>query len=116
MIKITEMIIIYLPFIFRGNFQGMAVFPFVFIRYKSMKRDKRLINHEKIHLRQQIELLWIFFFLLYISEYLFKWVKYGNAHQAYKNISFEREAYNNEHNLNYLKKKKFWSFTRYLTK
>ncbi len=110
------MIVVYFPFIFRGNYQGMAIFPFVFIRYKSMRVDQRLINHEKIHLRQQIELLWFFFFILYISEYLFKWVKYGDAHKAYQNISFEREAYANEKNMNYLKKRKFWNFRQYYSR
>lgn len=106
--------IIYLPFIFYGNFQGMAIFPFIFVRHKYMKKDQRLINHEKIHLRQQIEMLWLFFFLFYLTEYLINLIQYQDANTAYREISFEKEAYENDYNLEYLKKRKFWNFFNYL--
>lgn len=105
--------IVYLPFIFIGSFQGMAIFPFIFVRDKHMLYDKRLINHEKIHLRQQIELLWIFFFLWYLAEYLYNIFKYKNLQLAYKKISFEKEAYANDLNFTYLKTRKMWNFLSY---
>jgi hypothetical protein len=106
--------IIYFPLIFYGDFQGITIFPFIFIRYKHLKRNKILINHERIHLRQQIEMLWIFFFVFYIAEYIYNLIKYKNAHIAYSKISFEKEAYANELNLYYLKKRKFWAFIKYI--
>jgi hypothetical protein len=39
---------------------GIALFPFIFIRKPEDRENNILINHEKIHLRQQIELLVIF--------------------------------------------------------
>ena len=37
-----------------------------------------------------------------------------NINEAYHAISFEREAYKNEKDLDYLKKRSFWSFLRYI--
>lgn len=99
---------------FRKNFIAMAIFPFIVLRDNDLRLNKRLINHERIHLRQQLELLIIPFYLWYIVEYWIKWFKYKDAHKAYLNISFEREAYQNDENLNYLKNRKWYSFFEYL--
>ncbi len=93
---------------------GITLFPFIFLKKKEYRQDIILINHERIHLRQQLELLIIPFYIWYLSEYYIKYLKYKNPHQAYQNISFEREAYANEHNLNYLKQRNFWNFIKYL--
>lgn len=82
----------------------MALFPFILIKSADYKKDKILLNHEKIHLRQQLELLILPFYVLYLSNYLLNRLKYKDHHQAYKNIIFEKEAFNNETNLDYLKK------------
>jgi len=42
--------------------RGMAVFPFIFINGDA---SRTLIEHEKIHIKQQITHLWIFFFIKY---------------------------------------------------
>ncbi|WP_317127938.1 hypothetical protein [Hyunsoonleella flava] len=76
--------------------------------------NKTLINHEKIHLRQQLELLIVLFYVWYIIEFLVRLMQYRQWNIAYKNISFEREAYINEHNTTYLKNRKFWGFLKYL--
>ncbi len=96
------------------GYTGMAVFPFVFLKEKYLKNDKVLVNHERIHLRQQLELLLLPFYLFYLIEFLFRLVYYQNWKKAYKNISFEREAYANEQNLDYLKQRAFWTFLKYL--
>ncbi len=80
----------------------MAIFPFILVRSIESKGDKILLNHEKIHLRQQLELLILPFYLLYLINYLFNRLKYKDHHMAYKNIIFEKEAFNNEGNLDYL--------------
>lgn len=95
------------------NYSGLTVYPFVFLKQKKLKEDIFLINHEQIHLKQQKELFWIFFFIWYLAEYLLRLIKYKNHYKAYKNISFEREAYNNEVNLNYLLDRKKFSFLKY---
>ncbi|MDC1161964.1 hypothetical protein OAT18_00840 [Tenacibaculum sp.] len=96
------------------GFVGLTLYPFIFLKRKDLKHDAVLINHEKIHLKQQIELLIIFFYLFYGLEWLIKLIKYRNGYVAYKNLSFEREAYQNEENLYYIKKRKYWNFLKYI--
>ncbi len=72
------------------------------------------MNHEKIHLRQQIELLVIPFYMFYTIEFVIRLIQYNSWYLAYQNISFEREAYVKEKDLNYLKSRPFWSFVGYL--
>ena len=96
------------------GFVGLTLFPFIFLKRKDLKHNAELINHEKIHLKQQQELLIIFFYVFYGLEWSIKLIKYKNGFLAYKNLSFEREAYMNENNLYYLEKRKFWAFLNYL--
>ncbi|MEE9408278.1 MAG: hypothetical protein V3V28_09405 [Polaribacter sp.] len=105
--------IIISKFLVRKGYAGMAIFPLIILRNKKNKTNKRLINHERIHLKQQLELLIIPFFIWYGIEFLINWVKYKNSKTAYYNISFEREAYQNEYNLKYLKTRKLFSFLKY---
>ena len=96
------------------GFVGLTLFPFIFLKRKDLKHNAELINHEKIHLKQQQELFIIFFYVFYGLEWSIKLIKYKNGFLAYKNLSFEREAYMNENNLYYLEKRKFWAFLNYL--
>lgn len=96
------------------GYQGFAFFPFVFLKHKKLKWDKVLVNHEKIHLRQQLELLVVFFYVFYVMEFIVRYGQYKTWHLAYRNISFEREAYRNECNLGYLKQKPIWQFLKYI--
>ncbi|MCF6280230.1 MAG: hypothetical protein L3J14_07775 [Flavobacteriaceae bacterium] len=93
---------------------GLTIYPFIFLKSNGLKNNLTLINHEKIHLKQQIELLWIFFFMWYFTEFIVRLIQYKNWDSAYRNISFEREAYQNEYNPNYLLTKKRFSFFKYL--
>lgn len=67
------------------------------------------INHEKIHTAQMKELGYILFYLLYIIEFLVLCFWYGTSSDAYYNISFEREAYAHQNNLEYLTKRKLFN-------
>ncbi len=73
-----------------------------------------LINHEYIHLKQQLELLIIPFFVLYGIEFRIRLCFYKSWILAYKNMSFEREAFCNESNVKYLNQRGFWQFLKYL--
>ncbi len=95
------------------NITGITIFPFVILENTSIKKNKAFINHEMIHIYQQMELLFVFFIFIYYIEFLVRWIKYKDWYQAYKNISFEREAYENETNYNYLKTRKLFSFIKY---
>lgn len=92
----------------------MALWPFVLVRSKTQKTDPVFLNHEKIHLRQQIEMLLLPFFLWYVLEYLIRLIKYRDRNTAYRNISFEREAYTNEKDQRFLTQRSFWNFLKYL--
>lgn len=73
-----------------------------------------MLNHEKIHLQQQKEMLWVFFFIWYFIEFALKLLIYRKLMIAYRNLSFEREAYQNESDINYFNKRKFWNFLNYI--
>jgi hypothetical protein len=80
------------------------------------EKDKTpvFINHEKIHLKQQLELFIVVFYLWYGVEFLFKYIKYKDSYQAYRNICFEREAYLYEVQSDYLKTRKAFSFLKFV--
>lgn len=95
---------------------GITLFPFIFIRKPEDKENKVLINHEKIHIRQQLELLIVFFYVWYVVEYYYWYFKLKNRFLAYRYISFEREAYAMEDDFNYLETRKLWNFWKYIGK
>ncbi len=89
---------------------AMAIFPFILVHRSSIPLGEKLLNHERIHLQQQLELLIIPFYIWYGLEYLFYILKFRNHHKAYRSIRFEKEAYSNEMNLNYLKNRKHYNY------
>ncbi|SDW83036.1 hypothetical protein [Flavobacterium degerlachei] len=110
------MFLIVTKYLIPKGYRGLTAFPFVFVKYSSDKENTVFVNHEKIHLRQQLELLVLPFFILYILEYFVRLLQYKNRDLAYRNISFEREAYDNESDTSYLKKRRFFSFIKYINK
>ncbi len=96
------------------GFRGIALFPFVLVKQHTDKENLVFVNHERIHLRQQLELLLIPFFVWYSIEFLVRLIQYKNRDLAYRNISFEREAYAKEKDLGYLKQRSLWSFLKYV--
>lgn len=104
----------YLP----KRINGLTLFPFIFINsnnvgYMNQSYYDRLINHELIHIKQQIELLVLPFYLWYLLEWFFNLFIFNfNAEYAYRYISFEIEAYKNDNDLNYLNKRKMFGFLR----
>ncbi|RZJ80749.1 MAG: hypothetical protein EOO47_06605 [Flavobacterium sp.] len=93
--------------------QGMAIFPFIFVKRVDLRENIFLINHERIHFKQQLELLLVFFYILYLFNYLINLVKYRNHHSAYMNICFEKEAYHHEKDLNYLTNRKLFNWINF---
>lgn len=106
------MFVIVKKFLIPKGYSGLTVFPFIILSKKTDITNQIMLNHEKIHIKQQIELLILPFFVWYFVDFLIQFVKFGNINQAYRNIIFEKEAYQNEHNLNYLKTRKFFGFLR----
>lgn len=81
---------------------GAAWFPGIIIVVPGASDN--LIRHEKIHLKQQLELLYFGFILLYL---------YYAITKGYKDNPFEREAFGNEKDVNYLRDRKLYSWTKY---
>ena len=68
------------------------------------------LNHESIHIHQQKELFVLFFYVLYVFDWLKGLIKYQNARKAYFQIRFEQEAYAKMYEEDYLltRKKHSW--------
>lgn len=91
----------------------MALFPFLLFRNHQLSADAVILNHELIHHRQQVELLIIPFYILYLINYLINRWRYSGHAAAYRNIIFEREAYAHENNLQYLQHRKRFAFRKF---
>ncbi|MCF8714010.1 hypothetical protein JM658_04145 [Joostella atrarenae] len=107
------MILIF-KYIFPKRYVGLTLWPIIILKENNLRQDEVLINHERIHLKQQLELLIIPFYIWYTFEWIIGIIKFRNFNEAYRNISFEKEAYQNERNLNYLNKRSIWGFLHYL--
>lgn len=92
---------------FKG-FSAIYLFGLLFTKKELSKAE---INHELIHERQAKEMLFVFFYLWYLIEWLIRLTQKGNA---YHKISFEREAYINQNNLLYLSRRKMFNFIKYI--
>ena len=108
------MILIVSKYLIPKGYRGLTVFPFVVLKHRDSHSDLVLLNHERIHLRQQLELLVLPFFIWYGLEFLVRWMRNQDRNLAYRKISFEQEAYANEKDLHYLKQRSFWRFLKYL--
>lgn len=97
-----------------GNIAAITLFGLVFTRHRQWI-DKYVLNHELIHCHQQLEWLYVPFFLLYVAEWLLNILKQAvkdgkiDVDRAYRNISFEKEAYANDHNLSYLRRRRHYA-------
>lgn len=81
---------------------AMALYPVMLFKHEKLKHDQAIVRHEKIHFKQQLELLIVFFYILYFLHYLINLIKYRNHPKAYFNICFEKEAYLNDQKADYL--------------
>ena len=103
----------YLPF---KRFISMAFCPWIFIREDKKRKYTPTVNrHEMTHILQQIETLWVLFFIVYGLEWLIKlfFCKF-NTTKAYRSISFEQEANVNQGNVNYNKERKHYAWVKYI--
>jgi len=85
--------------------------PFVFCRGRLSDTTK---THETIHYHQQLETLFVLQWTLYILFWLYGLLKYRNGKKAYYENPFEREAYANQEDTEYLSKRPFWAWRKYV--
>lgn len=86
-----------------------------------------LLTHEEIHFCQQKELLFVFFFIIYCLSWLYnlplcilnknrgqpRYTKrMGLCQRTYRSIIFEREAYANQGNANYILERKLFAWVK----
>lgn len=101
---------------FKG-YKAMAIYPFLFVREGNALKSRTII-HESIHFKQQKEMLLIGFLLWYAIEwmYCYLFTKDRFSHDAYKNISFEQEAYSHQYFEKYLSQRKRFAWFKYFIK
>lgn len=140
LIKVKDSIFRYVFGIGNPHIAGITLFPFIFVPKDKFNRFSKMVvhtfgkgtnpdssstmdqvikNHENIHWFQQLELLIIPFYIIYILNWLYLGIfkyKGRNWTLAYQNIIFEKEAYDNEYDVSYLERRKIWSFLKYLNK
>lgn len=91
-----------------GHYLAVNVFGFLFVKKGQIEKvSDKVINHELIHSAQMKEMLWIFFYIWYGIEWFIRLFQKGDA---YRSISFEREAYDNEKNMQYLENRKHYAW------
>jgi hypothetical protein len=83
----------------------------VWCRGELSEQTKR---HEIIHFQQQLELGFALQWAIYAFSYLYHLVKIRDSREAYYDVSFEREAYGNEADKNYLENRKRYAWVKYI--
>lgn len=81
---------------FGKRFTAINLFGIYFVK-RPHRVSAPLLVHERIHTLQMRELGYVFFYLLYVLEWLWECIRYrGDTYRAYHEISFEREAYRHQ--------------------
>jgi len=95
---------------FKG-FKAINLCGVLFVR-KNAFLSEEVLNHERIHSAQIKEMKYIFFYLWYVVEWVIRLFMSGNA---YRNISFEREAYDNQSDMDYLSNRSPFDWADYIS-
>lgn len=99
---------------FKG-YAAITICEWIFIN-KNSKFNSSIFNHEAIHVLQTRECLYIMFYVWYVIEYLIKLVITRNHKTAYRSVSFEQEAYDNQSKPFYRTGRSHYSWLKYLFK
>lgn len=86
---------------FKG-FRAINLFGVLFVR-KGCELNSATLKHEAIHTAQMKEMLYLFFYLAYVVEWLYYLCRLKDRMKAYRAISFEREARKYQFDAEYLK-------------
>ena len=96
---------------FGRDMYAINLFGIIFTKRHLSRVDQ---NHEYIHTMQQIELLFIFFYLFYVTEWIIRVIQTRSLIKGYLRISFEREAYENQYQNDYRKTRPLFAWRKYL--
>ncbi len=98
-----------------GFFAPIDVFGFSFGPFVFCKEEfpEKTLRHETIHYHQQLELLFIFHWILYLAYYFKGLIKEKSGKTAYRQNPFELEAYDNDEDPDYLEKRKLYAWLEY---
>lgn len=89
-----------------GRFVALNFFGMLFVRRGTVVTPA-LLNHEAIHSAQMRELLYVPFYVIYVTEWLWRVMKNrGKSYRSYRDLSFEREAYLYGDDMSYLRRRK----------
>lgn len=100
------------PFLPPKNFAAINILGMLFCR-KNTLITPDIVQHEQIHTRQMVELLFVGFYVWYLVEWIVRLTMKGNA---YRNICFEREAYDHADESNYLARRRPYAWMTYYKK
>ena len=95
-----------------GGYSTINIFGVLFTKRDYLTWDTFL--HEQIHTAQMKEMLYIFFYIWYGLEYIIIRLFHKTQHGAYKDVSFEEEAYANQCDTRYLNLRKHYAWIKYL--
>lgn len=133
--NVNAMIVIKNKLIPFGRYTTINLFGIVFTKEEM---TEKIINHERIHTIQMLELalvvsiivltlivffdisLWWFliacpaYYVWYIVEYMWISIMHSKQVCAYRDVSFEEEAHANDDNLDYINNRKVFSWCKYL--
>jgi hypothetical protein len=94
-------------------YTGLSFFIFIWIR-RHTSDETRLVRHEKIHFWQQVEMLFVFHWILYGFFYLLGRMK-GHCHYvAYRHNPFELEAFTNDPDAKYLENRRMFAWAGFV--
>ncbi len=89
------------------GYVAIMVLGFILAR-EDVDISPRTLRHEVIHKKQMYEMMILLFYVWYGIEYFVRLCVYRNHRKAYRNISFEREAYANDHHIIYEREPYAW--------
>lgn len=106
------------------GYKAITLGPLIFVR-KGTVLSGRDVNHETIHWEQYKETFIIGFFLIYVIEFILKFIspsltieekKDGRSYwnRVYHSLSMEREAYDKQDNPDYIKSRKHFVWIGYI--
>lgn len=132
--------IIYNSIIPLKGYQAITLWPLIFARKDAKPLNTHEESHEKIHLRQQLEVIllsaavlavviwlagcswwWMLtsatvYYAGYGLDYAVRRILYRSHIEAYRNIAAEQEAYLNQYDRTYLRQRRPFAWIKYIGK